>query len=51
MASNFICWLCGVNHAWKDYKETELLDEDGSKPCFECYLEHEEEKEQQKEVE
>ena len=37
--ANIICWLCKNNLIFKDYDGTKLLDEDGSKPCFECLLE------------
>jgi hypothetical protein len=40
-----ICWLCKINFSWVDYEEDKLLDEDGTKPCMECYLESEQEKE------
>ena len=39
--SNPICYLCGVNLVYKEYDGTKLLDEDGSKPCFDCVTEDE----------
>ena len=37
--ANIICWICNDNLAYKAYDETKLLDEDGNKPCFECWQE------------
>lgn len=37
--SNPICWLCRCNLAYKEYDGTQLLDDDGSKPCLECLAE------------
>lgn len=48
--TNLICHLCEINKIFKEYEGTELLDSDGSKPCFECYLEHEEAKEESQEA-
>lgn len=45
--ANFICWICEINVVYKDYKGTDLLDEDGSKPCAECLIESENTKEEQ----
>lgn len=50
--SNFICHICEINKVYKDYKGTELLDSEGSKPCFDCLIEFENSKEEQeKEIE
>ena len=37
--SNPICWICKDNLCYKQYTGTKHLDEDGSKPCFECLVE------------
>ena len=42
-----ICHICDNNVIYKDYKGTKLLDEDGNKPCFECFLESDEASEQE----
>ena len=39
---NPICWLCGINLVYKEYDGAKLLDESGSKPCFDCITEDEE---------
>ena len=48
---NLICWMCDINKVFKDYKGTELLDSDGNKPCYECYLESEESKQHEEDSE
>ena len=45
--SNFICYICKVNKPFKGYSGTELLDEEGNKPCMECHLENESSKEEE----
>lgn len=37
--ANIICWICKDNLAHQKYDGSKLLDEDGSKPCFECLME------------
>lgn len=37
--SNPICWICSQNLVYKAYDKEKLLDLDGNKPCFECFLE------------
>lgn len=37
--ANIICWICNDNLSYQKYEGSKLLDEDGSKPCFECLLE------------
>jgi hypothetical protein len=44
--ANFICWICDSNKPYLEYSETKLLDEEGNKPCFECFLEAEEAEEE-----
>jgi hypothetical protein len=39
--ANIICWICGNNLVYKQYSGTELLDDEGNKPCYECVLEAE----------
>lgn len=36
---NKICWVCENNLSYNEYKGDKLIDDDGSKPCFECLLE------------
>jgi len=36
---NIICWLCNDNLVYAEYSGTKLLDEEGNKPCFDCYNE------------
>jgi hypothetical protein len=43
--SNLICWICQINRPF-EYLGTKLLNEDGEKPCYECYLEDEESSEE-----
>ena len=45
MSKNIICWICDGNLSYKEYEGTKLLDEEGNKPCFECVLEADDEKE------
>jgi hypothetical protein len=47
--NNPICWICGINKTWKEYKGQDLLNEDSDKPCFECFLEDEAAKEESQE--
>lgn len=49
--ANMICWICEINRALKDYKNKELLGDDGDKPCLECILEFEAAREKEKEEE
>ena len=49
--TNIICWICSNNLTYHDYEGTKLLDEDGSKPCFECLLESGELDEENEETE
>ena len=44
---NIICYLCEINKVFKEYKGTDLLDDEGNLPCFECYLEAEAAKEEE----
>ena len=44
--ANIICWMCDQNKVYLQYEGTELLDESGNKPCFECFLESEAAKEE-----
>ena len=37
--ANIICWMCENGLSFKDYKDTEFLDENGNKPCFDCLTE------------
>jgi hypothetical protein len=37
--TNIICWICKNNLPYKEYDGDKLLDEDGSKACFDCLLE------------
>lgn len=37
--ANIICWICKDNLSFLQYGGEKLVDEDGSKPCFECLLE------------
>jgi hypothetical protein len=39
--ANLICHICRDNLAFQKYDGTDLLDEDGSKPCLECIAEAE----------
>ena len=39
MAKNMICHICNDALAYFDYNGTQLLDEDGNIPCFDCLLE------------
>ena len=45
-AINFICWICEGNRAYREYEGTELLSEEGEKPCLECIQESENQKEE-----
>lgn len=47
--SNFICWICEINKAYKEYEDVELLNEEGDKPCFDCIVESEKNKEETEE--
>ena len=46
---NFICYRCGINKTFKEYQGQELLSDEGDLPCFECYLEWVDAKEEQDE--
>lgn len=37
--TNKICYLCENNFEYKQYTGPILVDEDGSKPCFDCLME------------
>jgi len=37
--ASIICWICKDNLSFQEYEGTKLLDDDGSKPCFDCLLE------------
>jgi hypothetical protein len=37
--SNPICYICQDNLIYREYKGTKFLDDDGSKPCFQCLVE------------
>jgi len=45
--ANIICWMCDINKSYKEYDGTDLLDDEGNKPCFECILEAEADKEEE----
>jgi hypothetical protein len=40
-----------MNRPYMQYNDKELLNEDGDKPCFECYLEAEAAKEEESQEE
>lgn len=46
---NPICWICDINLSFKYYEGSDLLDEDGNKPCQECIFEAEDAKEEEAE--
>lgn len=37
--ANIICWICENNLIYREYQGNKLLDEDGNKPCLECFIE------------
>ncbi len=39
MAKNIICYICNDALAYKEYKGTAMLDENGDRPCFDCLCE------------
>ena len=47
--NNLICWRCEIEKTFKGYLGTKLLDENGNKPCYQCYLEEEADKDSERE--